>query len=204
MKEALLIVDLQLDFLPGGALGVSGGDQIIPRILYLMGQFDLVIATQDWHPEGHVSFASRHGKKVGESILHQGVYQDLWPDHCIQKSRGANLTPEIERGKIERVIQKGVDPEVDSYSAFFDNQRKRETPLHRYLKERGIQSLTIGGLTTEYCVKFTVLDALELGYQVVVVDEACCALLDHEAAMKQMEAAGAKRLFLDAKSSTYT
>lgn len=192
MKEALLVVDVQYDFLPGGALGIEKGDEILPVINELLGKYDFTIMTQDWHPEGHVSFASTHGKKAGETIEVKGLIQDLWPDHCIQHTHGAAIAKEIHRDHIDKYIHKGIDQEIDSYSAFFDNGHTRETELNHYLREKGVTKLYIVGLATDFCVYFTVLDALELGYEVVVIAKGCRAVFDHEGALNKMEEAGAE------------
>ncbi|MCF7853015.1 MAG: bifunctional nicotinamidase/pyrazinamidase [Simkaniaceae bacterium] len=196
MKRALLIIDVQNDFLPGGALAVIGGDQIIPIINDLMDDFDCIIATQDWHPKEHASFASNQGKKVGEEIDLDGVHQVLWPDHCVKGTWGAEFANTLNTDQISRIFQKGCDPKVDSYSAFFDNVRKHKTGLDSYLKSEGIKHLTIVGLALDYCVKFSVLDALDLGYQVDVVRKACRAVnltfQDEKKAIDLMRSKGAK------------
>lgn len=167
---ALILVDLQNDFFPGGALGVKEGDTILPFINQLLSfSFDTYVATQDWHPKGHMSFASRLHKQPGEK---QGS-QTLWPDHCVQNSKGAEFASGWSQEKIEKIIHKGTDPEVDSYSTFFDNGHEKTTGLHEWLQKKGIHTLFIGGLTTEYCVKYSALDAVELGYKVFVIEEAC-------------------------------
>ena len=171
--KALIIIDLQYDFLPGGSLAVTGGDQIIPVINKLQKKFDLVVASQDWHPKDHVSFASNHNKKIGEVIDFDGLKQVLWPVHCVQESRGACLSDQLEQGQIAKIFQKGIDKDIDSYSAFFDNGKKRKTGLDDYLKSQGVKELYFVGLATDYCVKFSVLDALELGFKTFVISEAC-------------------------------
>lgn len=167
--EALLLIDIQYDFLPGGALGVAEGDQIIEPILGLAHQFSIKIASQDWHPTGHFSFASSHpGKDVFDLIPFHNSQQTLWPDHCIQGSHGANIHQDILELGLTGIFQKGTNPEIDSYSAFFDNQRLQKTGLDAWLKSKEISQLTLAGLATDYCVKHSVLDALELGYSVRV------------------------------------
>jgi nicotinamidase/pyrazinamidase len=177
--RALIIVDVQNDFLPGGALAVTEGDRIIPVINQLSQEFDLVFTTQDWHPANHCSFATSHlGKKVGDRILIDGQEQILWPAHCVQNTHGAELAaglhPKIISGGVR--IGKGTDERVDSYSGFFDNQRKRATGLERRLRQHRADDLTIVGLATDYCVKATVLDARDLGFNVTVYENACRAV----------------------------
>lgn len=191
MKEALLIVDLQNDFMPGGALGVKGGDEILPIINTLTGKFDFTVASLDWHPEGHVSFASTHKKEVGESIQVDGIRQELWPVHCLQNTHGASLVKELNKAHIDRYFHKGIDHGVDSYSAFFDNDKERETGLDNYLRQQEVTKLYIAGLTTDFCVKYSTLDALELGYEVVVIADACRAVFDEKEALEEMKKAGA-------------
>ena len=191
MKEALLIVDLQYDFMPGGALGVKGGDEILPIINTLTGKFDFTVASLDWHPEEHVSFASTHGKEVGELIEVHGVKQELWPVHCLQNTHGASLVKELNKDHIDRYFHKGIDHNIDSYSAFFDNDKKRETGLDNYLRQQQVTKLYVAGLTTDFCVKYSVFDALELGYEVVVIADACRAVFEEKEALEEMKKAGA-------------
>ncbi len=173
-KNALVLVDLQNDFCPGGALAVSDGDQAVIMANRLQRYFDLVVATQDWHPANHMSFAANHpGKKPGDTLELAGQSQILWPIHCVQGTVGAEFHPTLDRSAIARVFRKGDDPAVDSYSGFFDNDHRKSTGLAQFLKEHGIRSVTIGGLTTEYCVKFTALDAVDLGFSTFVVEDAC-------------------------------
>lgn len=192
MQTALIIVDVQNDFLPGGALAISGGDQITLPINQLMDEVDFIVATQDFHPKGHVSFASTHNQAVGSKVGEQS----LWPDHCIQGSYGALLSSSLNLKKIDVVIQKGMDKEIDSYSAFFDNARKSQTQLDSILKKREIRRLLVAGLATDYCVKYTVLDALDLGYEVFLSLDAICAVNAYpgegEKAMQEMQKKGAK------------
>jgi nicotinamidase/pyrazinamidase len=197
--KALIIVDIQNDFLPGGALAVPEGDQVIPAINMLSSQFDLVFTTQDWHPENHCSFAASHpNAKVGDRVLIDGDEQVLWPVHCVQDTPGAQLALGLAPKVITATIHKGADPKVDSYSGFFDNQRKRETGLQQLLRQHGADELTIVGLATDYCVKATVLDARELGFPVTVHQNACRAVNlspdDGPKALAAMKAAGAKIL----------
>ncbi|MEM7349435.1 MAG: bifunctional nicotinamidase/pyrazinamidase [Acidobacteriota bacterium] len=172
--KALLLVDLQNDFLPGGALAVPRGDEVIPVANLLQLQFDRVIATQDWHPADHGSFATSYpGKQPGEFVELAGQQQILWPAHCIQGTPGAELAPNLERPKIEKVFFKGVDPEVDSYSAFFDNAAQRSTGLVEYLRATAVREVYILGLATDYCVKFSALDAAMLGFETYVIEDGC-------------------------------
>ena len=170
--KALILVDLQNDFCPGGTLAVREGDKIIPLINDLQKRFDLVVATQDWHPQDHGSFASSHKKKVGEMIVLNGLEQVLWPDHCVQGSPGAEFVPGFDTSKIERVFKKGTDPKIDSYSCFFDNAHLKSTGLGDYLKKKGVTDVYIAGLATDYCVKFSALDATQLGFKTHVIADA--------------------------------
>lgn len=193
--DALILVDLQNDFLPGGALGVPEGDQVIPVANRVQEYFDLVIATADWHPPGHGSFASAHpGREAGDVIELSGLSQVLWPDHCVQHSEGAEFPPVLHTAKIAKVIHKGMDPGIDSYSGFFDNGRKNATGLDEYLRERGIDTIYVMGLATDYCVKYTALDAVSLGYETWLIEDGCrgveVALGDIERALGEMAVAG--------------
>ena len=199
--KALIIVDVQNDFLPGGALAVPEGDRVIPVINELSQSFDLVFTTQDWHPANHCSFAASHpGKKIGDRILIDGQEQILWPVHCVQNTHGAELAaglhPKVISGGVR--ISKGTDERVDSYSGFFENQRKRGTGLNELLRLHGADELTIVGLATDYCVKATVLDACELGFRVTVIQNACRAVNlspdDGVKALASMKRAGAEVL----------
>lgn len=175
--NALLIVDLQNDFLAGGALAVPDGDAIISVINRIQEQFSLVVATQDWHPPGHNSFASAHpGLKVFDTIDLNGLDQTLWPDHCIQGSLGAELTGKLRQEAIEAIFRKGTDPAIDSYSAFYDNGHRKSTGLSSYLKEKGIDQLYVAGLAGDYCVYYSVKDALAEGFDVFLVENATRAI----------------------------
>ena len=179
--KTLVIVDVQNDFCPGGALAVPEGDQLIEPINRLQGDFDLVVATQDWHPPDHGSFAANHpGRQVGEEIELHGLPQILWPIHCVEGTPGAEFHPKLDRSRIARVFHKGTDPTVDSYSALFDNAHRRATGLGDYLKERGVTDLTICGLATDYCVLATALDAVALGFKTHVAEECCRGVELHE------------------------
>lgn len=196
MKKALLVVDVQNDFLPGGALGVDEGDQVVPLVNQLIHQpFDLMVASLDWHPKNHGSFADTHGKQVGDQITLQGMDQILWPIHCVQDTPGAAFSNDLDYEHFHRVFQKGTDKEVDSYSAFFDNGHLKATGMGEYLKENGVTDLYVAGLATDYCVKFSVLDALHLGFRVFVIRDACRPVNlspdDEEKALAEMKEAGA-------------
>lgn len=173
-KEALIVVDVQNDFCPGGALAVERGDEVVAAINDLIAHFDHVVLTQDWHPADHSSFASQHpGKKPFDRIeMHYGE-QTLWPDHCVQGSQGAAFHPELEWTKAELVIRKGFRREIDSYSAFFENDHVTPTGLSGYLKERGIERVALAGLATDFCVGFSALDAVRQGFEATVLLEAC-------------------------------
>jgi nicotinamidase/pyrazinamidase len=171
--RALILVDLQNDFVPGGALAVREGDRVIPIANELADKFDLVVATQDWHPADHGSFAANHpGKQPGEVIDLNGLAQVLWPVHCVQNTRGAEFVPALATDKITRVFQKGTDPAIDSYSGFFDNGHRKKTGLGDWLSERGVRDVYVMGLATDYCVKFTALDARQLGFDVFLIEDA--------------------------------
>lgn len=194
---ALLLIDIQYDFLQGGSLAVTHGNEILAPILIIANQFQNIIATQDWHPAGHQSFASSHrGHKPFDEVIWNQAKQTLWPDHCIQNSKGAQLHSEIQALPLTGLIQKGTHPEIDSYSGFFDNQKKFKTALDAHLKENQISHLVVAGLATDYCVKFTVLDALELGYRVWVYKPGIRAVNLHpddgKIAVEEMQSRGAE------------
>jgi len=196
MNKALILVDIQNDFLPGGALAVPDGDRIIPVANRIQGLFDLIVATRDWHPPDHGSFASNHpGKKPGDVIDLNGLEQILWPAHCVQNTKGAEFAASFETDLIEQIIYKGTDAGIDSYSTFFDNAHRKATGLHDYLKEREVTDIHIAGLATDYCVKFSVQDALELGYKTYVIEDGCRGVNlergDSEKAFQEMKALGA-------------
>lgn len=172
--KALIVIDVQNDFCPGGALAVPGGDEVVPEINRMIGEFDHVVLTQDWHPAGHSSFASSHpGKNPFETTTMPYGKQTLWPDHCIQGSDGAAFHPALEWTSAELVIRKGFRPEIDSYSAFFENDHTTPTGLGGYLAERGFTAVTLAGLATDFCVGFSALDAVRLGLSVEVRLSAC-------------------------------
>ena len=171
--RALILVDLQNDFVPGGALGVREGDLVIPIANRVQQAVDLIVASRDWHPRDHGSFAANHrGKNIGETIDLNGLPQILWPVHCVQETRGADFVPGLDTGRIDRAFFKGTDKDIDSYSALFDNGHRRSTGMSEYLRERGVRELYICGLATDYCVNFTALDACKLGFNVHLIEDA--------------------------------
>lgn len=171
---ALILVDLQNDFCPLGALPVDEGDQVIPIANALMPHFDCIVATQDWHPANHGSFAANHPwRKPGQVIDLHGLPQVLWPIHCVQNSFGAEFVAALHTDGISKVFVKGTDPEIDSYSGFFDNGHRRATGMGDWLKDQGITRVFVLGLATDYCVKFTALDALTLGFETYLIEDAC-------------------------------
>ena len=170
--RALILVDIQNDFLPGGALAVPRGDEVVPVANRVQPVFDLVVATQVWHPPRHGSFAStRPGRKPGEVDELAGLSQVLWPDHCVQGSRGAEFAPGLEMNRVEAIFRKGTDPSIDSYSGFFDNGHRKSTGLGDYLRGRAANDVYVLGLATDYCVKFTALDARKLGFRTFLVQD---------------------------------
>src|SRR6185295_3090986 len=190
-KRALIIVDVQYDFIPGGALPVEDGDQVVPVINLIQPKFDLVVATQDWHPANHGSFASNHaGKKPGDIITLGGLTQILWPNHCVQGTRGAKFVEELDMERVVRVFRKGTDAEIDSYSGLFDNGHRKDTGLADYFKELNVDDVYVAGLATDYCVKFTALDSAKLGFRTHVIKDACRGVDlqpgDVDAALEQM------------------
>ncbi|MFC1839131.1 bifunctional nicotinamidase/pyrazinamidase [Thermodesulfobacteriota bacterium] len=202
MEKALLIVDVQNDFIPGGALAVNRGDEVIDIANRAMQYFDHVIATQDWHPADHASFASQHeGKNPGELIELNGLPQVLWPDHCVAGSKGSEFAPGLDVSKITRIIKKGLDKEVDSYSTFFDNAQINDTGLNNYLRAVGITDLYITGLATDYCVKYSSLDAIKLGFNTNLIIEGVRGVElnpgDCEAAVEEMKMAGVKIMSIE-------
>jgi nicotinamidase/pyrazinamidase len=193
--RALILVDIQKDFLPGGPLGVAEGDQVIPVANHLQQSFDLVVATQDWHPADHGSFAASHpGREPGEVIDLDGLSQILWPTHCVQSSEGATFADDLDLSHVEKVFTKGTDPRIDSYSGFYDNGHRKATGMAAYLKEKGVSDVYIVGLAADVCVKFTALDAVKEGFAThVVLDGTRGVDLqpgDTEQAFKDMQAAG--------------
>ena len=174
---ALLLIDVQLDFLPGGSLAVADGHAIIPLLNELQLQYDLVVATQDWHPTGHSSFASAHpGHVAFTEIEWQGQPQMLWPDHCVQGTPGAALHPDLDLRRVEAIFRKGTDPAIDSYSAFFDNGHRKDTGLAAYLRGRGITDVAVAGLAADYCVYYSALDARAAGFGATILAGATRAI----------------------------
>ena len=195
MRRALILVDLQNDFMPGGALAVEDGDEVVDVANYIAPRFEVVVATQDWHPANHSSFASSHpGHKIGDIVKLDGLDQVLWPDHCIQNSPGADFHSKLYRNRIDKIFTKGTNPQVDSYSGFYDNNRQFSTGLTDWLKSQNIEQLYIMGLATDYCVKFTALDAVKEGFNVFLITDGCRGVNlnagDVAAALSQMSEAG--------------
>ena len=177
MKTALLVIDVQNDFCPAGALEVAGGNEIIPYINKEMVKYDCVVLTQDWHPKGHSSFATSHkGKNPLELIKMPYGDQVLWPDHCVQGSKGAEFHPDLNIEQANAIIRKGSNPFIDSYSAFFENDRKTSTGLDGYLKSLEIEKINLVGLATDFCVNYSAQDAANLGYKVSVLEKMCRAI----------------------------
>jgi nicotinamidase/pyrazinamidase len=194
MTHALIVIDVQNDFCPGGALEVPQGDEILRGVNALMSEFDAVVLTQDWHPAGHSSFASSHKNNTPYEIVTMPYGpQVLWPDHCIQGSIGAQFHPELQADRADLIIRKGYNPDIDSYSAFFENDHRTPTGLEGYLRTRGIERLTMVGLALDFCVNFSAVDAAKLGFKVEVREELCRAIdLDGSLAKSRegMRAAG--------------
>jgi nicotinamidase/pyrazinamidase len=175
--QALLLIDIQHDFLPGGSLAVPGGDAVIPVVNNILHRFELVAATQDWHPANHKSFASNHtGKQMFEEINLHGLPQVLWPDHCVQGSNGAAFSTAVNWNSTEAIFRKGTNPEIDSYSGFYDNGHRKSTGLANFLRGRGITSVYVAGLAADYCVYFTAKDAIAEGFRTYVIDDATRAI----------------------------
>jgi nicotinamidase/pyrazinamidase len=175
--KALILVDVQNDFMPGGALEIANGDTIVPVINQLIPKFELVVATQDWHPADHASFAGNHlGKETFDIIELFGMQQVLWPDHCVQGTKGAEFHPEMETLNIAAIFRKGMNPEIDSYSGFYDNGHRQSTGLAGYLKDKGADQLYFAGLAADICVYFTIQDALTEGFNAILVENATCPL----------------------------
>ena len=192
--RALLLIDIQNDFLPGGRLAVADGDAIIPLVNDLQARFDLVVATQDWHPLGHQSFASSHaGRAPFEQIDLHGLPQVLWPDHCTQASAGAELAASLRTERVEAIFRKGTSAEIDSYSAFFDNGHRKSTGLANYLRGRGVTVVYVAGLAGDYCVYYSALDALAAGFETHVIVDAIRAISadGFRAAQADLQAKGA-------------
>jgi len=195
--KTLILIDIQNDFCTGGALAIPDGDAVVPVANRLMSNFEMTIASQDWHPANHKSFASqKEGISVGETFQLNGLTQMAWPDHCIQGSRGAQLVETLEKHSIDRIFTKGTDPEIDSYSAFFDNGHRAATGLGDFLKSNNVTEVFAMGLATDYCVKFTVLDALKLGFETKLIVDGCRGVElnegDIDKAIQEMKDAGAE------------
>lgn len=194
-EAALILVDLQNDFLPGGALAVPSGDDVLPVARRLCQLFPLVVATQDWHPADHGSFASGYAGRVpGDVIELGGLSQVLWPDHCIQETFGAEFSEQLDLTAVHHVVRKGTNPQIDSYSGFFDNGHQQATGLDDLLRGAGVRHVFVLGLATDYCVKFTALDARQLGYETTLVVDGCRGVDlqagDCARAIDEMKAAG--------------
>ncbi len=176
-RDALILVDVQNDFCPGGALAVPDGDAVVPVINRIVRVFPVAVATQDWHPEGHISFASRHeGTEPFQVLEIEGTEQVLWPDHCVQGTPGAGLHPDLDHAALRLVLRKGTNPEVDSYSAFMENDRRTRTGLAGLLRELGVERVFLSGLATDVCVRATALDGRSAGFRVVLLEDACRAV----------------------------
>ena len=193
--KALILVDLQNDFLPGGALAVAQGDEVLPVANRVQQEFDLIVATQDWHPADHASFAVNHAERQpGESIELDGLPQILWPVHCVQDTPGAEFAAALDTSRIAQVFRKGTDPRIDSYSGFFDNGHRKSTGLGAYLRQQGVNEVYVLGLATDYCVKFTALDARHLGFRTRLIADACRGVNlqagDVDRAVAEMRAVG--------------
>ncbi len=179
-KTALILVDVQRDFVPGGLLGVPEGDQIIPIVDRLVHMsFDCIIATKDWHPKDHGSFAPVHERRPGDIVDLGGIEQILWPVHCVQGTPGSEFVAGWDTSKVNKVFQKGTEPLVDSYSTFFDNARRRATGLEEFLRSREITHIFLAGLATDYCVKYSAMDALDLGFETYIIEDACRGIERH-------------------------
>ena len=175
--KALLLIDVQNDFMPGGALPVAGGTDIIPLLNSLQPRFDLVVATQDWHPARHRSFASQHpGRAAFSQMDLHSLPQTLWPDHCVQNTPGADFHPALDMARVEAIFRKGTDPEIDSYSGFFDNGHRKSTGLADYLRGRGISQVHVAGLAADYCVYFSAKDARAEGFETFFLEQATRAI----------------------------
>jgi nicotinamidase/pyrazinamidase len=196
VMNALILVDLQNDFLPGGALAVPHGDEVIPLVNELQQRFELVLATKDWHPPNHGSFAANHpGKKPGDRIILDGIEQILWPVHCVQHTHGAEFATAFDTSRIAHVFHKGTERNIDSYSTFFDNAHLRHTGLAHYLEKRGIKDIYLMGLALDYCVKYSALDAHQLGLNTHVIIDGCRGIElepgDIDRALEEMKRTGA-------------
>jgi len=195
--KALLLIDLQIDFSPMGSLPVAEGDQVVSVANKMMDQFDYVVASKDWHPADHLSFAANHPwRKPGQVIELAGLPQTLWPIHCVQNSFGANFIPGLQEEKIDHLVYKGTDKQLDSYSCFYDNHHQRSTGLAEHLREQQVDTVYIMGLATDYCVLFSALDAIEEGFETYLIAEGCRGVNlkegDAERALERMKEKGIK------------
>lgn len=195
--KALILVDIQNDFLPGGALQVEDGDKIIPIVNHLQKHFDLIVLTQDFHPKNHGSFAVNHpGLRNYDVVKLNGIDQVLWPEHCVQGTYGAEFSIKLDITRANKIFEKGTDPMIDSYSGFFDNGRLKSTGLGEYLEEKGVTDVYVCGLATDFCVKFTALDALSLGFDTFLIEDASRGVNlqpdDVSKAIEEMRNAGIK------------
>lgn len=205
--NALLLIDIQNDFLPGGALAVPHGDSVIPVANRAQEHFEVIIASQDWHPADHGSFAANYdGRSPGEMLDLAGVEQILWPVHCVQHTFGAGFATDLNTARVSQVFQKGTDKNIDSYSAFFDNGHTKATGLGDELKRRGVSSVYVLGLATDYCVKFSSLDSLQLGFETYLIEDGCRGVNlqagDADRAITEMCAAGVRVVQSDAVGET--
>jgi len=204
--NALILIDLQHDFMPGGPLGVPDGDAVVPVANQLAQRFELVVATQDWHPRGHMSFAENHpGRRPGEVVEVAGLMQVLWPVHCVQYTHGAEFVTDLDTRRVKEVFRKGTDTAVDSYSAFFDNAHRKSTGLGDYLKTLNVNEVYLVGLAADYCVRFSALDSCELGFHTNLVEDGTRGVElkpgDTERAIEEMRSAGVRVLRSDEVSS---
>jgi nicotinamidase/pyrazinamidase len=205
--KPLIVIDMQNDFIPGGSLEVPGGDKIIKVINGLQDKFELVIATQDWHPENHMSFASKHkGKKPFDLIRWKGMDQVLWPDHCVQNTPGAEFHRDLDTRKVEAIFRKGMDSDIDSYSGFYDNGHKKNTGLAGYLRGRNASELFFCGLAADVCVQFSINDAIAEGFAATLIEDATCPIDadEFERIKKVLQQRGCKIIKSSSLDSTVT
>lgn len=193
--DGLILVDLQNDFMPGGALAVADGDAVVPVANALARRFDTVVATRDWHPANHGSFVTAHPElSVGDLTTLGGLEQIVWPVHCVQETHGAAFHEDLDMTRVDEVISKAIEPDIDSYSAFFDNGHRRATGLESYLRSEGVDRIYILGLATDYCVRYSALDALQLEFDTWVIEDGCRGVElepgDTDAALQEMRDAG--------------
>ena len=198
--QTMIIIDAQNDFMPGGSLEVKNGDEIVAEINKLQPEFDLIVATQDWHPVNHKSFASSHeGKQPNDQIMLHGLQQILWPDHCVQGSEGAKFHADLETKRVEAIFRKGMDPEIDSYSGFYDNGHRKDTGLSGYLKGREAHELYFCGLAADICVYFSMKDALKEGFKVHLIENATKPLdpVQYEKQKEELRQEGVKFIVMN-------